>query len=181
MVVSPIDFWGAPQLTTERLDLRLPAAADLTAMAEIVAHAETARHLGPAFDPADHFMRFTRNAGSWLLYGYGSFIVRLRGSEEVIGNCGAFHSWRGLGEDFDDTPEAGWILRHDQVGRGIGREAMSAALGWFDRVQGPRRVVCMSAIGNAPSLRLAERLGFARMRDTVLPGGDAVQLFERLP
>ena len=171
----------APHLLTERLDLRLPTAADLTAMAEIIAHPETARHLGPAFDRADHFMRFSRNAGSWMLYGYGMFIVRLRGSEEVIGNCGVFHTWRGLGDDFDDAPEGGWILRHDQVGRGIGREAMTAALEWFDRAHGPRRVVCMIAIGNEPSIKLATRLGFTPLRDAVLPGGDAVRLFERLP
>lgn len=171
----------APHLLTDRLDMRLPVAADLAAMAEIISHAETARFLGPAFNAADHFMRFTRNAGSWLLYGYGSFIVRLRGSEEVIGNCGVFHSWRGLGEDFDDAPEAGWILRHDQVGWGIGREAMTAALDWFDRVHGPRRVVCMIATANEPSMGLAGKLGFAPMRDAVLPEGDAVRLFERLP
>jgi RimJ/RimL family protein N-acetyltransferase len=170
-----------PHLTTERLDLRLPVEADLAAMAWIVAHAETARFLGPAFNAADHFMRFTRNAGSWLLYGYGSFIVRLRGSEEVIGNCGVFHSWRGLGEDFDDSPEAGWILRHDQVGHGIGREAMTAALAWFDRVHGPQRMVCMIAAGNEPSMALAGKLGFTPLRDAVLPDGDAVRLFERVP
>ena len=169
-----------PHLTTERLELRLPSAADLAPMAAIVAHAETARFLGPAFDPADHFMRFCRGAGSWMLYGYGMFMVRLRGSEDVIGNCGVFHTWRGLGEDFDDAPEAGWILRHDQVGRGIGHEAMTAALEWFDQAHGPRRVVCMIAMGNEPSMRLADMLGFRPMLDTVLPGGDAVRLFERL-
>ena len=169
----------APHLTTERLELRLPTAADLTPMAAIIAHAETARYLGPAFDPADHFMRFCRGAGSWMLYGYGMFMVRLRGSEDVIGNCGVFHTWRGLGEDFDDSPEAGWILRHDQVGRGIGHEAMSAALEWFDAEHGPRRVVCLIATDNAPSLRLAGKLGFNVMRDTELPDGEAVRLLER--
>lgn len=169
-----------PQLLTERLDLRLPVAADLAAMGVIVAHEETARFLGPRSDAADHFMRFSRNAGSWLLYGYGAFMVRLRGSEEVIGNCGVFHNWRGLGEDFDDAPEAGWILRHDQVARGIGQEAMTAALDWFDRTHGPLRVVCLIAVGNEPSLRLAGKLGFTPMRDTVLPDGDTVRLFERL-
>jgi RimJ/RimL family protein N-acetyltransferase len=109
------------------------------------------------------------------------FMVRRRGSNEVIGNCGVFHSWRGLGEDFDDTPEAGWILSHDQVGQGLGLEAMTAALGWFDREHGPRRTVCMTAPENEPSMRLAGKLGFAPMRDAVLPDGDAVRLFERLP
>lgn len=170
---------AAPHLLTERLDLRVPTAPDVAAMAAIVAHPETGRHLGPNGSPADQFARFCRNAGSWLLYGYGGFMVRLRGSDEVIGNCGVFHSWRGLGEDFDDFPEAGWILRHDRIGRGFGREAMSAALDWFDRAHGPRRIVCMIAPGNEPSLRLAGRLGFTTMRDAVLPDGGAVRLFER--
>ena len=171
----------APRLTTERLDLRLPVAADIAAMAEIVAHPATGRFLGPGIDRAGHFVRFSRNAGSWLLYGYGGFTVRLRGSEDVIGNCGVFHSWRGLGEDFDDAPEAGWTLHHDQVGRGLGEEAMTAALAWFDRAHGPRRVVCMTSTENEPSIRLAGKLGFTPMRDAVLPDGDAVRLFERLP
>jgi RimJ/RimL family protein N-acetyltransferase len=169
-----------PHLLTERLDLRLPVAADVAAMAAIVAHAETGRYLGAGrTDAAEHFARFSRNAGSWLLYGYGGFMVRERASSEVIGNCGVFHTLRGLGEDFDDSPEAGWILRHDQVGRGIGLEAMSAALAWFDAEHGPRRVVCMIATDNAPSLRLAEKLGFTPLRDAELPDGEPVTLFER--
>jgi len=180
MALSGLEIRDAPHLVTERLDLRLPTAADVAAMAAIVAHEDTRRHLGPAFDPADHFQRFSRNAGSWLLYGYGGFMVRLRGSEELIGNCGVFHSWRGLGADFDDTPEAGWILRHDQVGRGIGIEAMTAAFGWFDRAYGPRRVVCMITPENEASVRLAGKLGFTPMRESVLPDGDTVVLLERV-
>ena len=176
MALSP-----APHLLTERLDLRLPVAADLAPMGAIVVHEETARFLGSRSDAADHFMRFSRNAGSWLLYGYGLFMIRLRGSDEVVGNCGVFHSWRGLGEDFDDAPEGGWILRHDQVGRGLGHEAMTAALAWFDRARGPRRVVCLTAPENGASVRLAGKLGFAPLRETVLPDGDTVRLFERLP
>lgn len=170
----------APRLLTERLELRGPDASDLAAMAAIVSNEDTRRFLGPHSGPADHFQRFSRNAGSWLLYGYGAFMIRRRGSEELVGNGGVFHSWRGLGEDFDDTPEAGWILRHDMVGQGLGFEAMSAVLGWFDSVHGPRRVVCMTAPDNGPSIGLAAKLGFTPMRDAVLPDGEAVRLFERL-
>ena len=171
---------GAPLLVTERLELWLPARDDLWAMHAIVTDPATRRFLGPSERPADHFERFSRNAGSWLLYGYGSFMLRERGSGELVGNAGVFHSYRGLGPDFDDSPEAGWILRADHVGQGLAREAMSAALAWFERKHGRQRIVCMITSENAPSIRLAERLGFAAMRDAELPDGDAVLLFERL-
>ena len=170
----------APHLVTERLELRLPTAADFHASMEILSHSETRRFLGQS-NTADHFMRFCRSAGSWLLYGYGAFMIRPRGSEDVIGHCGVFHTWRGLGEDFDDSPEAGWILRHDKVGQGLGREAMTAVLAWFDRAHGPRRIVCMIAAGNEPSIRLARTLGFTPLRETDLPGGDRALLLERRP
>jgi RimJ/RimL family protein N-acetyltransferase len=172
---------GALRLFTKRLELSLPAAADRDAMAAIVSHEETGRYLGHAFVSVDHFMRFMRNAGSWQLYGYGAFMIRLRDSGELIGNGGVFHTWRGLGEDFDDHPEAGWILRHDQVGLGIGYEAMRAVLDWFDRAHGPRRIVCMTAPENEPSIRLAGKLGFTLLREAQLADGEIVKLLERLP
>ena len=171
----------APRLLTARLDLRVPVAADLAAMAAIVAHPQTGRYLGPASEFSDHFTRFQRNCGSWFLHGYGSFMLRRRGRGELIGNAGVFHSHRGLGADFDDSPEAGWILAHDQVGQSLGREAMGAALAWFEREHGPRRIVCMTAPENGASIALAEKLGFSPMRDAELPDGDAVRLLERLP
>jgi RimJ/RimL family protein N-acetyltransferase len=172
---------AAPVLETARLELALPAKDDIAAMLAIVSDDETARYLAPRTGMVDHFARFSRNAGSWLLYGYGAFMVRRRGSGELIGNCGVFHSWRGLGHDFDDRPEAGWILRRDQTGQGLAREAMDAALAWFESVHGTQRIVCMIAPGNAPSIRLAGRLGFTPLRDAELPEGEAVRLFERAP
>lgn len=170
---------NAPLIITERLTLHQPEIADVWVMMDIVSHPQTSRFLGRANSPADHFTRFQRNAGSWFLHGYGSFIVRLKGSDEPIGNCGVFHSFRGLGEDFDNQPEAGWIVRHDQAGRGIAAEALTAALQWFEATHGARRIVAMIAPENEPSQRLAAKLGFTPMRDTALPDGEAVRLFER--
>jgi RimJ/RimL family protein N-acetyltransferase len=176
MVVSE-----APLLVTERLELWRPAQADIAPMHAIVTEPATQRFLAPTHTRAAHFERFCRNAGSWLLFGYGSFMLRERGSRDLVGNAGVFHSFRGLGEDFDDSPEAGWILRADRVGQGLAHEAMSAALAWFAREHGERRVVCMISPANAPSIALAGRLGFTAMRQAELPDGEAVRLFERLP
>jgi RimJ/RimL family protein N-acetyltransferase len=170
----------APLLVTERLELWPPVASDLSASYAINSAPETARYLGGG-GMADHFQRFSRNAGSWLLYGYGGFMLRRRGTPELIGNCGVFHSWRGLGEDFDDHPEAGWILRHDQVGQGLGFEAMTAVLEWFDREHGARTVVCMIEHGNGPSVKLANKLGFTPLRGAEISDGPPVTLLARSP
>ena len=170
-----------PTLATERLELSLPCAEDMPEMMAIVSDEETGRFLGPIQSAPEQFNRFLRNAGSWLLYGYGGFLVREIGRPEVIGNCGIFHSIRGLGEDFDDFPEAGWIISSSHVGKGYASEAMQAVLDWFEKTHGARRVVCMIEPGNAPSIGLADKLGFAELRKATLPDGAEVILFAREP
>lgn len=171
---------GKPFLTTERLELWQPRAADLAAMHAVVSHPATGRFLGPSSQLHEHATRFTRGAGSWFLYGYGPLMLRLRGYDQVIGNCGVFHTFRGLGEDFDDNPEAGWIVAAEHVGQGLAGEAMRAVLTWFEREHGPRRIVCMITLGNEPSLALAAKLGFVPYRQAE-QSGDLMQLLERLP
>ncbi|GGE04888.1 hypothetical protein GCM10011515_25590 [Tsuneonella deserti] len=139
------------------------------------------RYLG-ATEPStpDLFTRLLRNAGSWTLYGYGSFVVRERGQARIIANLGIFHSWRGLGADFDDRPEAGWILAESHFGKGVASEAMTAVLGWFDEVHGKREIVAMIDPENAPSIALAGKLGFGPTRRAELPDtGEEMQLFAR--
>jgi RimJ/RimL family protein N-acetyltransferase len=169
-----------PFLTTERLELWQPRAGDLARSREIVSQPSTGRFLGPAAQPHEHAFRFMRGAGSWFLYGYGPFMLRLRGQDQVIGNCGVFHTFRGLGDDFDDHPEAGWIVAAEHVGQGLASEAMTAVLDWFEREHGPRRIVCMITLGNEPSLSLAAKLGFTPLRQADIPDGTRAQLLERV-
>lgn len=167
-------------IVTERLELWRPRFADLEPLHAVVSHPQTGAFLGAAIEPLDHYVRFHRNAGGWYLHGYGNFIVRLRGQEDVVGSMGVFHSNRGLGDDFDMLPEAGWILAHDQVGKGLASEGMAAVFDWFEREHGAQRIVCLIAPENRPSIRMAEKFGFTPMRDASLPDGEPVRLFERL-
>lgn len=170
-----------PVIATERLELYKPVFADVEPLFDIVSHPETGRFLGRSSDWVDHYTRFHRNAGGWYLHGYGNFIVRPRGEDTIIGTIGVFHSNRGMGEDFDCMPEAGWIMAHDQVGKGLANEGMQAVLGWFDREIGLPRIVCLLSPDNLPSKRLAEKLGFTPMRMANMPtDGEPVQLYERL-
>ena len=170
-------------VTTERLELWRPQPGDLPGLHAMMDDAETARFAGNTLPSlADSFARQLRNAGSWALYGYGAFMVREPGHEKIIGNCGIFRSFRGFGVEmgFDDAAEAGWIIHRDHWRRGYAREAMVAALAWFDREHGPQRVVCMIEEGNDASVKVAQTLGFVRYAKQLQPDGNPLGLCERI-
>ena len=131
---------SGPVLTTERLELWQPQLGDLPDLFELTRSDEARRFLG-SFVPSemDSFARLYRNAGSWALHGYGIFMVRLSGQPQIVGTCGVFRSHRGFGAalGLDDVPEAGWIIHPGHWGQGIAREAMEAALAWFDETGKP--------------------------------------------
>jgi RimJ/RimL family protein N-acetyltransferase len=149
---------------------------------ELTLAEETRRFLGE-FEPSpsDSFARLMRNAGSWGLYGYGSFMVRLKGERSIVANCGVFHSYRGFGAQpgLDDVPEAGWIVHRDHLGKGIAREAMEAALAWFEATHGHQRIACMIEQGHAASDGLARSLGFVPYGEHEAEDGAMLVLYAR--
>lgn len=170
-------------IVTERLELWRPQVGDLASLHAMMSDPETVRYVTAAVpSEADDFARILRNAGSWSLYGYGAFMVRLKGSERIVGSCGVFRSHRGFGPDlgFDDCAEAGWMVHRDLWGQGVAGEAMQAALTWFDREHGPQRVVCMIEEGNDASVRLSRALGFERTGQHVPESGETLHLFARV-
>jgi RimJ/RimL family protein N-acetyltransferase len=168
-------------LTTDRLELWRPQASDLDGLNAINTDPRTLTFLGNwTPGPADSFARLARNAGSWALFGYGTFMVRRRGSAQIIGNCGIFRSFRGFAHGLDNVPEAGWIVHPDHWGQGYAGEAMRAVLPWFDQTRGKQRVACMIEAEHAVSQKLAGQLGFveyARHRD---PDDKELVLYERV-
>lgn len=176
-----------PLLKTDRFDLWRPVATDLPQLCALIDDEETRRYLGPASaEKQAQFDRLMRNAGSWALYGYGTFMVRPHGENDIIATCGVFHSWRGYGAvlGMDDVPEAGWIVRRDWWRKGVASEVMDAALAWFDREHGPRPVNCMIEAGNTASEQLAGRYGFIRYAEHHIHDGDkpaTLNLLARTP
>jgi RimJ/RimL family protein N-acetyltransferase len=173
---------AGPVLVTQRLELWRPRADDLADLYELTLAEETRRFLG-GFEPSesDSFARLLRNSGCWALYGYGSFMVRLRSEPQIVANCGVFRSHRGFGADqgLDNVPEAGWIVHRDHWGQGIAREAMEACLAWFDAAHGKQRIACMIEQGHGASDKLAQRLGFVPYGWHEAEDGATLVLYER--
>ena len=152
---------SGPVLVTERLELWRPQVSDREGLRALIEPGEVRRFLGGMeSDDHDVLMRLLRNAGSWALYGYGTFVVRERGKADIVGNCGVFHSWRGFGRGLDDIAEAGWIVGKSAWGKGYAQEAMEAALAWYEREHGTGPTLCMIEQGHRASEAVAAKLGY---------------------
>jgi RimJ/RimL family protein N-acetyltransferase len=148
-------------IDTQRLHLRQATLDDFESFHALTEADEMRRFLGRA-PPSreDSFNRLLRNAGCWHLLGWGPFLVMDRASGEFVGGCGLFRGMRGLGDDFDPFPEAGWVVAQSRWGRGYATEAMAAILDWFERKHGGGRTVCMIENGHGASERIAAKLGY---------------------
>jgi RimJ/RimL family protein N-acetyltransferase len=169
-------------LMVRDFELRPPVVADLDAQYAMMEPAAMRRFLGPV-EPskADLYARILRTAGSWAVYGYGTFTLWHRPSGALAGSGGIFPTYRGLGDDFDLMPEAGWIIAQDFWGCGLATAFITTVHDWFDRAHGRQRTVAMIEDGHAASVRVAQKLGYAEYRTAQLPGSETVmRLYERI-
>lgn len=169
-----------PIIETARLRLRPFRRDDFPEFAAIWQEPEVMRFIGRKPRPvAESWGTFLRIAGSWALDGYGQWAVEQKADGALIGQTGFFTAMRGLGADFDASPESGWVFTTKAQGQGFGPEAVRAAHDWFDAQDLGGRTVAMIELGHAASFRVAERLGYRPMRE-VEDLGDRVMLLERL-
>jgi RimJ/RimL family protein N-acetyltransferase len=150
----------APTLLTDRLILRPHVLADLDAMTRLWGDPEVTRHItGAPQTSAETWQRLQRQVGHWALMGYGYWAVTDRAGA-FLGSVGLADHRRALDPPCDLAPEAGWALVPAAHGRGIGFEAMSAALAWADAYIDAPCSHCIVSPGHAASLALARKLGF---------------------
>jgi RimJ/RimL family protein N-acetyltransferase len=148
-------------LSTDRLILRKHTLQDTDLVWQLANDPvvlEFIRGLPTSREEAWH--RLLRYAGHWSLLNFGMFAVFERTTNQIIGEVGLADFQRGLGEDFDGTPEAAWVFAGSSHGKGYALEAMSAALNWFDDQSVSSRSVCIINPSNVASIRLSEKLGF---------------------
>lgn len=112
----------------------------------------------------ESWARLLRHAGHWEVSGYGLFAVEEKATGEFVGEAGFADFRRRLGGDFDPFPEASWTVTGAMQGRGYASEAIGAALAWLEAERAPPRTVCLIHEQNAPSLRVADKLGYVPLR-----------------
>jgi RimJ/RimL family protein N-acetyltransferase len=170
---------AAPVLETARLSLRPFRAGDVDAQAAMMGDARVMRHLGGQPLPReDSWRKLLCGAGLWTLFGYGYWAVERRADKVLVGQVGFADFKRGLEPPIEDIPEMGWLFAAEAAGQGYATEAGLAALDWIDSALSPPEVAAIIDGANAPSIRVAEKLGF-RVREEARYRGAPILIFRR--
>ncbi len=158
-----------PELETARLTLRPRTVGDLDAIAALNADPAVMRYIAPLGDPAmgrdaiaaRSFSHVDKGLGYWSVFAHGN-------AAELLGYVGLI-PWRAE----EDGVELSYRFAARHWGKGYAFEAAERLLRHgFESLLLPE-IAVLTHPGNAASLRLAERLGFARESDRLTaPIGD---------
>ena len=171
---------SAPTLETERLILRAFRKEDLDAHAATLGDEEVMRHIGgKPMNREDSWRRLLSGIGMWSTMGMGPWAVEQKSDGRMVGHCGFFQFEREMSPSILGEPEMGWIFDRSVHGQGIAFEACSAALEWAENALPVESYPAIIDFDNAPSMKLAERLGFVRQGDATYR--DAPIAFFRRP
>jgi len=167
-------------IESERLLLRPYREDDFEELHAMTSDVRVLQYLGSSPSTREEsWARLLRNIGHWTVKNYGALAIFEKASGRYVGNTGLAHYQRGLGDQFDPFPEAGWVLAYWSHGKGHASEAALAAHRWFDAQGHAGRTVCIIVPENAGSFRVAEKLGY-RPFGRGEHRGAAVVMLERL-
>ena len=142
------------RLETERLVLRMLRESDFEDYATLCADANVMRYLlGKPLSRLEAWRHMAFLIGHWELRGYGYFAAEEKKTGKFIGRMGFTNpaGWPGF--------ELGWTLAPAYQGKGFATEAARFLLDYAYTELDQAHVISLIHPDNAPSIRVAERLG----------------------
>ncbi|WP_404402375.1 GNAT family N-acetyltransferase [Pelagibacterium halotolerans] len=170
MIAEPPRFPVAPTLYTERLVLRAYRYADFEQLAQLYS-TDRSRYIGGPLGREQVWLGFMNTVGHWPIMGFGGWAVDLAETGECIGEVAVSKP-----AHFPEI-ELGWLLFEGYEGHGYAFEAAKEAQEFaFDEL-GLETLVSYIDPDNAPSRRLAEKLGGVYDASAPTPNGDPTHVF----
>ena len=159
---------SAPTVETERVRLRAWRKDDREKYFAILQEPAVFRHFGPEpMGMEECWRRLMAASGGWQLNGFGGWAVERKDDGKLLGMTALFTAWRDLDPEFGEEPEMGWIFATETHGKGLAGEACRAVIDWAETNLDPTPIWAIIAPANEPSLRLAGKLGFERLHETL--------------
>jgi RimJ/RimL family protein N-acetyltransferase len=159
-------------LRTGRLDMRPVSSEDLSNLQALKADPRVfGIMLGGIRSPSEAARELAADMAFWAAHGCGMWVVRDAGGRAFLGITGFMErpDARGIALRFAFWPEA--------RGRGIAREAASAALRFGHEHAGLRRIVAVARETNFASRTVLGGIGMVE-RETFFQGGHRMILYE---
>lgn len=142
-----------PSLETERLVLRPWRESDLDDVAAFYADEATAKFVGGVCARDDAWRRLASMVGHWGLRGNGPWALQEKATGHYVGWCGIW------GPEGWPEPELMWSLMGSAHGKGYATEAATRARRFAYETLGWSTLISLIVPENAPSRRVAARLG----------------------
>lgn len=142
------------RLETKHLILRPMLETDFDALLLIFTDAKVMASFNhPPFTHAQMQHWLQRNLDHQNQFGYGLFSVILKGTEELIGDCGL--------EQMEDqgAAELGYDFRSEFWNQGYATEAAVAVRDWAFHTLRLPKLISLIRVGNLASKRVAEKVG----------------------
>lgn len=148
-------------IETERLLLREMRLHDVDALLTTFSDAETMRFYPKPFDRQMMQAWVEWNIRGYAERGFGLWVLILKESGEVIGDCGLV----GQQVDGTDEVEIGYHVRHDLWGQGLATEAAQACRDYGFRQLKCDRLISLIHPANIASRRVAEKAGMHLIKE----------------
>lgn len=157
--LTAMEFAEAPRLTSERLTLRGWRRSDLASYEAMGADPEVMRYFPSTLTPGSARDHVEDLQDRWRRWGFGYWAIETAEFD--------FAGFVGLSRpkfDAHFTPcvELGWRLRREAWGRGYASEGARTAERFGFETFGLDEIVAIISVENAPSRRVAERIGMTR-------------------
>lgn len=146
-------------LETRRLILRDMRRSDVESL-HVIFSDSLAMHFWPVFDRSRTEQWVEDNLRRYAQNGFGLWVLVLKGSDEVIGDCGLIVQEAEGGTE----TELGYHVRRDLWGQGLATEAAQACRDYgFERL-GRDRLISLIHPDNIASRRVAEKNGMTLIK-----------------
>lgn len=142
-------------LETSRLVLREVVPQDADALAAVLGDPAAMQYYPAPFDRAEIDAWIGRNLARYRNDGFGVWAMLLKGSPELIGDCGCYV--RDVDGKFE--LELAWHVRRDLWNRGYATEAAEHSIEYAFSKLGAERIIALVRPENLSSCRVAEKIG----------------------
>ena len=148
-------------LETQRLVIENMTVDDFESLKNILTDPVTMQFWPTPFSNEQVMNWINKNLANYIEYGFGRWLVKLKNSNVIIGDCGFFVS------EINDRIEndLGYIIYSKYWGKGYGLEAARACLEYgFNRLN-MKRIVANMPYDHYASIKVAEKLGMTKEKE----------------